>query len=109
MVPKPYYGINSGEMDQINRWVQYTYLPPKCTIRIFTMSGHLVRKLEKNDPTTPFLRWDLLNEYDIPVASGIYIYHIEASGIGNKIGKMVIFMSTYRPDTWRSLNTLYER
>ena len=73
------------------------------------MSGHLVRKLEKNDPSTPFFRWNLLNEYDIPVASGIFIYHIEAPGIGEKIGKMVIFNSTYRPDTWRSYNNLFER
>ena len=104
VVPNPYYGLHSGELSQIDRWVQFTFLPPKCTIRIFTMSGHLVRKLDKDDATTPFLRWDLLNEYDVPVASGIFIYHVEAPGIGERTGKMVIFMSTYRPDTWRSYN-----
>jgi len=101
VVPNPYNSAHSGETSQLDRWVQFTFLPPKCTVRIFTLSGHLVRTLEKNDPTTPFLRWDLLNEYNVPVGSGIFVYHVEATGIGEKVGKMAIFMSTYRPDTWR--------
>jgi hypothetical protein len=50
-----------------------------------------VRKLEKNDASTPFLKWDLRNEYNRPVGSGIYVYHVEAPGIGEKIGKVVVY------------------
>jgi hypothetical protein len=94
VVPNPYYGLHSGELNAQDRWVQFTYLPPQCTIRIFTLAGHLCRKLEKNDPTTPFLKWDMRNEHKLPVGSGVYIYHVEAPGIGEKTGKMVI----YSPD-----------
>ena len=91
VTPNPYYGFHSGELSADNCWVQFTFLPPSCTIRIFTLAGHLVRKLEKNDASTPFLKWDLRNEYNRPVGSGIYVYHVEAPGIGEKIGKVVVY------------------
>jgi hypothetical protein len=46
--------------------------------------------LKKNDDS-PYLRWDLRNEAGVPVASGIYIVHVEAPGIGSKVLKVVVF------------------
>ena len=100
VVPNPYYGYHNGEMDAFDRWVQFTFLPKRATIRIFDLAGQLVRKLEKDDPDTPFLRWDLKNEYQLPVASGVYVYHVEAPGIGEKIGKMAVFTPNERLDTY---------
>jgi hypothetical protein len=100
VVPNPYYGYHKGEMDPFNQWVQFTHLPRKCTIRIFDLGGNLVRKLEKNDASTSLLKWNLKNEYELPVASGIYVFHIKAPGIGEKIGKMAIFMPKERLDTY---------
>ncbi len=100
VVPNPYYGYHSGEMDPYNRWVQFTYLPAKCTVRIFDLAGNIIRKLEKDDSSTPLLEWDLKNEYELPVASGIYIFHVDAPGLGEKVGKMAIFTPNERLDTW---------
>lgn len=100
VVPNPYYGYHSGELDPFNRWVQFTYLPPTCTVRIFDLAGNLIRKLEKDDETTPFLQWDMKNEYELPVASGIYVFHVDAPGIGEKIGKIAIFTPNERLDTY---------
>ena len=100
VVPNPYYGYHSGEMDPYNRWVQFTFLPEKCTIRIFDLAGNLIRKLEKDDATTSLMQWDLENAYELPVASGVYVYHVEAPGIGEKIGKMAIFTPNERLDTY---------
>jgi hypothetical protein len=100
VVPNPYYGYHSGELDPFNRWVQFTYLPPKCTIRIFDLAGNLIRKLEKDDASTPFLRWDMKNEYELPVASGVYVFQVDAPGVGEKIGKMAIFTPNERLDTF---------
>jgi hypothetical protein len=99
VVPNPYYGYHSGEMNIFERWVQFTNLPHECTIRIFDLVGNQVRKLEKNDETT-LLRWDLSNEYELPVASGIYIFHVDAPNIGEKIGKIAIFTPNERLDTY---------
>ena len=91
VVPNPYYGYHSGEMHFYDKWVQFTYLPQTCTIRIFDLAGTLVKKFEKDDDST-FLRWNLANELNIYVASGVYVYHVDVSGTGEKIGKFVLFM-----------------
>jgi hypothetical protein len=100
VVPNPYYGYHKGEMDPFDQWVQFTHLPKKCTVRFFDLGGNLIRKLEKNDASTSLLKWNLKNEYELPVASGIYVFHIKAPGIGEKIGKMAIFMPKERLDTY---------
>ncbi len=100
VVPNPYYGYHSGEMNIFERWVQFTNLPAQCTIRIFDLAGSLIRQLEKDDPSTTLLRWDLQNAYQLPVASGVYVYHVQAPGIGQKTGKMAIFAPNERLDTY---------
>ena len=97
-MPNPYYGYHSGEMNPFDRFVTFTYLPETCTVRIFDLSGTLVRILEKDDDST-FLQWNLTNEYLVPVASGIYVYHVETPN-GNKVGKMAVFMANERIDTY---------
>jgi len=100
VVPNPYYGYHSGEMNIFERWVQFTNLPEKATIRIFDLAGNQIRKLEKNDPSTTFLQWDLKNEYELPVASSIYVYLVDVPGVGEKVGKLAIFAPNERLDTY---------
>ena len=92
VVPNPYYGFSSEDINSNGYRVRFTFLPEKCTIKIFTIAGTMVRKLEKNDPTTPFLDWDLLNFGGMAVASGVYVYHVDAPGIGEKVGKLAVFL-----------------
>jgi len=99
VVPNPYYGFHSGEMNPFNRWVQFTYVPRRCTIRIFDIVGHLIQKIDKDDDAT-LARWDLKNSYGLPVASGIYVYHLEAPGIGDKVGKIAVFTPRERLDAY---------
>ncbi|MGH7725050.1 MAG: hypothetical protein ACREOU_06430 [Candidatus Eiseniibacteriota bacterium] len=96
VVPNPYYARSTYETDQFNRIVRFMNLPAACTIRIFTLAGQLVRTLEKNDPSTSVLNWDLETFNDLPVASGMYLYQIEAPGIGATRGRMVVFMEKER-------------
>ncbi len=79
--PNPYLGVNLAETSRYSHFVTFSYLPPKANIRIFDMSGTLVRTIEKDDPSQ-FTRWDLQNQNQLPVASGMYIAHIELPGIG---------------------------
>ena len=79
--PNPYLGVNMAETSRYSHFVTFSHLPPKASIRIFDMSGTLVRTIEKDDPSQ-FMRWDLQNHNELPVASGMYIAHIELPGIG---------------------------
>jgi len=99
VVPNPYYAFSSYETSQLDNRIKVTNLPPRCTVSIFTMSGTLVRKFirdvdsdnssgevynpAKTNPETS-LDWDLKNQKGIPIASGMYLIHVDAPGVGAK-------------------------
>ncbi|MCH2447272.1 MAG: T9SS type A sorting domain-containing protein, partial [Candidatus Marinimicrobia bacterium] len=91
--PNPYYAFNPAEVTRMARFVTFNNLPPKATIRIFNLGGQLVAKLDKDDETQ-FLQWPLLNFQNIPVASGMYLAHVEmvmpSGGEFSKILKIAI-------------------
>ena len=88
--PNPYYGVNEAETSRYSKFVTFSHLPPKTKIRIFDLSGTLVRVLEKDD-ADQFLRWDLNNNNGLPVASGIFVAHIDMPDVGkSKIVKLAV-------------------
>jgi hypothetical protein len=93
IVPNPYYGYSGYEENQLDNRVKITNLPEKCTVTIYTMNGVLIRKYMK-DETKTSLDWDLKNYAGIPIASGIYLIHVNAPGIGEKVIK---WFGTLRP------------
>ncbi|MCW8816589.1 MAG: hypothetical protein OQK52_01795 [Ignavibacteriaceae bacterium] len=80
--PNPYYGVNSEELNKYNRFVTFSHLPTKATIRIFNLAGVLVKTIEK-DNMDQFQRWDLANQNGLPVASGLYIAYIDMPDLGS--------------------------
>jgi hypothetical protein len=96
-VPNPYYNYSAYELNQFDRELRITNLPTvDCTIRFFNLQGVLIRTVEKTDPTRSWVRWDLKNEAGIPVGSGIYVYHVEAKGVGSKVGKVAVLTEKER-------------
>ncbi len=89
LFPNPYMGDNSQELNVGERYITLLNLPEKVTVRIYNLAGERVARLEKNDRLS-YLRWDLTNGHRFYVASGIYLLHIEAPGIGEKILKAAI-------------------
>ena len=94
-VPNPYFNHSRYELNQFNRQLKFTHLPAQCTIRIFNLAGDLVRTLDKNDSSSQAI-WDLETGRGLPVGSGIYIFHVDAPGIGTHVGKVAIFMEKER-------------
>jgi hypothetical protein len=93
-VPNPFY-LNSGyDPNPGSKLMKFHHLPEKCTISIYSLGGTLVRTIEKDDASTAIASWDLLTEAGLPVASGIYIYVVDAPGFGQKIGKMAILVES---------------
>ncbi|MDH4071088.1 MAG: hypothetical protein OEV30_11780, partial [Ignavibacteria bacterium] len=98
--PNPYYGLNTRETSSQARYVTFNHLPSNATIRIFNLAGVLVRTLNKDatttNPTSPqHFQWNLQNQNGLPVASGIYLIHIEMKDtdgvdLGSKILKLAI-------------------
>ena len=87
LVPNPYYGFSEYEKSKINNEIKITNLPKECTVKIFTLDGSLVKTLKKDNDEQTYISWNLNNEQGIKIASGLYIFHINAPGIGEKIIK----------------------
>jgi hypothetical protein len=79
--PNPYYAANLAETSRFDRFVTFNNLPKNAVIRIFNLAGQLVRTLEKSSDNQ-FLRWDLMNQRNYPVASGLYIAYVELPDLG---------------------------
>jgi hypothetical protein len=94
-VPNPYFAHSAYELNQFNRVVKFTHLPERCTIRIFNLAGDPIRTLEKSDGTS-LATWDLQTDRGLPVGSGVYIFHIDAPGVGTHVGKVAVFMEKER-------------
>ncbi|NBC16911.1 MAG: hypothetical protein GVY18_06285, partial [Bacteroidetes bacterium] len=86
LVPNPYRGSSSYDVSNFQSEVRVTNLPERATVRIYTLSGTLIRTLDKV-PGTDFLRWDLRTEEGLPIASGIYLVHVNVPDVGERVLK----------------------
>jgi hypothetical protein len=77
VVPNPYRAHEPWDQPGAHE-VHFINLPTQAHILIYTVAGDLVKTIEHNDPVHDFARWDLKNANGQDVASGIYIYRIEA-------------------------------
>ena len=94
VVPNPYIVRNTWERSNDYQQIQFINLPEQCTIRIYTLAGDHVRTIEhdeaENSDRPGWEWWDLLTHNNQQIASGVYIFHIDAPEVGEYIGKFAI-------------------
>jgi hypothetical protein len=106
VVPNPYIVTNKWEPrnpysdGRGDRVIHFTHLPSNCTIRIFNVKGQLIKTLQhdaqgagSNEQVPQYngtLSWNMLSEDNLEISYGIYIFHVDAPGIGEKIGKFLV-------------------
>ena len=96
VVPNPYVGAASWEpvtntVGRGERRIYFIHLPQKCTVRIYTISGQLVKILEHNSSISDGQEpWNLVSQDGMNIAYGVYVYHVDAPGIGTKIGRFAV-------------------
>jgi hypothetical protein len=99
--PNPYridrgYSADKYEVGGLyGRRIRFVNLPPRCTIRIYTLDGDLVKTIEhEKDPNSleaTYDEWDLISRNTQAVVSGIYLFSVEDKDTGkNQVGKFVI-------------------
>lgn len=99
VVPNPYYGFSEYEDSQFETVVKISNLPRQATVTIYSLDGKFIRKYERNEQgaipgspnraieqaqVNPDLEWDLKNFRGIPIASGVYLIHVSAPGLGER-------------------------
>jgi hypothetical protein len=95
VVPNPYVVTSVFEVVQGSlanqRQLHFTHLPQECTIRIFNVAGQLVKTLNvSNSFNTSRYIWDMRDKNGREIPYGVYIFHVEAPGIGEKVGKFAV-------------------
>jgi hypothetical protein len=96
-VPDPYYVESKFEVSTEAKVLKFVGLPQDCIIRIYSISGVLVRVLEhhagnySSSSTTQGSEhdWDLKNRNNQVVASGVYFWHVEA-GDARRVGRFTV-------------------
>ncbi len=98
VVPNPYIVANSWEPrnpysnGRGSRELHFTHLPKKCTIKIFNVRGQLVNEILHDTPSLEngTAIWNMQSKDLLDISYGIYIYHIDAGNLGNKVGKFAV-------------------
>jgi hypothetical protein len=106
VVPNPYVGASEMEIrtpidGRGERRIQFINLPTPSIIRIFNLRGELVNTLRHEGGTNNTctqdtggcggsIYWNLQTVDKQDVAFGVYVYHVEAPGIGEHVGKFAL-------------------
>ncbi len=87
--PNPYYAYSGYEDpgNALDNKVKIINVPTKCVVSIYTQNGFLVRRIRKDDNAKTYIEWDLRNDANVPISSGVYLIHIQADGLGERIVK----------------------
>ncbi len=97
VVPNPYVAAASWEprnpfrFGRGERRIFFNHLPARCTIRIYTVRGYLVNTIEHDSSLDDGSEsWDLVSKDGMDIAYGIYLFQVDAPGIGTHIDKFAV-------------------
>jgi hypothetical protein len=88
-VPDPYYVTSAFEQSTESKVIKFVNLPTDAIIRIYSLSGVLVRVLEHHSSAGSEEIWDVRNRNNQVVGSGVYFFHIESGG-ARRVGRMTV-------------------
>ncbi|HLF65221.1 MAG TPA: hypothetical protein VI603_15760, partial [Saprospiraceae bacterium] len=104
VVPNPYYGYSAYETTTLSTTVKITNLPANCIVTIYSVDGRFIRQYKRNEvgviqkpprsnppiaetQVIPDIEWDLKNSKGIPIASGVYLIHVDSPEYGEHVIK----------------------
>ena len=98
VVPNPYVVTHEAESRLLSsqvsgrgeREIRFTYIPPGATISIYTVRGEKIKTLTHDDLFVGDVYWNLRTEENLDVSFGVYVFVVEAPGIGTKMGKFAL-------------------
>lgn len=97
VVPNPYVAAASWEPPRLTssgrgeRRISFIHLPRQATVRIYSMSGSHVKTLHHNSTIDDgALTWDLRTKDGLDLAPGVYLFHVDAGGVGETTGKFAV-------------------
>jgi len=109
VVPNPYYAFSQYENTKFDNTIKITNLPDRADINIYTLDGTWINSLRiDNSGNTGgtslskatgtienSISWDMRNWQNVPVASGMYLIHVDAPDLGES--KVLKWFGVMRP------------
>lgn len=90
VVPNPFIIGEGYSQPGAGDDIQFVGLPNPCTIRIYTVRGDLVKTIDVPEGAGSIASWNQVTDYGQFVESGVYLFQVDAPGVGKKIGKFAI-------------------
>ena len=85
VIPNPYRAGSTFSDGKLH----FEGLPSTCVIKIYTVTGKLVKTIVRNGNSAGLEEWDVKNDNGDKLAPGLYVYHIK-SGTNEFTGKFSI-------------------
>ncbi len=89
VVPNPYMVGAAWEQLQNSHKVRFMFLPPECTIHIYTTNGNLVNSIKHNSSSGD-AEFNLVNASNQALAFGMYVYVVTTPQGQKHTGKFAI-------------------
>jgi hypothetical protein len=97
-VPDPYLGGSQYDLSPQYRQLMFVNLPPRATVRIYSLGGRLIRQLEHSDATGGGrLAWGMRDLNNYHISSGVYFFHVATPEGDETVGKFTVVMGTTWP------------
>ena len=94
VVPNPYLVYNVAELarpnERTDRHLRFTHLPPKCTIKIYTIDGNLIKTIRHDSPGVGEVIWNMATDENLEISFGVYVYTVTTPGGKKKLGKFAV-------------------
>ncbi len=87
--PNPFREVSGFPTRGEENSIVWMNLPQSCTIRIYTISGELIRSILHDDPNSGEAVWDQLTDARQRVAPGIFVWTVD-SPVGTARGTLLI-------------------
>lgn len=89
VVPNPYVVTSLFDPKENVRSLKFMYLPEKCDIYIYTMSGVKVKKIIHDDGSG-IENWNLTNNFGQDIGFGVYLFMLKTPSGNTATGKFAI-------------------
>ncbi|TDI69003.1 MAG: T9SS type A sorting domain-containing protein [Bacteroidetes bacterium] len=100
IVPNPYKGSSAFERSQLIDEVRFTGMPSEETIiNVFTLNGSLIKTIFKPEGVRD-QAWNLTTDNSLPIASGMYLIHVDVKGVGSKVIKFAAIKKRVQLNTF---------
>lgn len=100
IVPNPYKGSSAYERSQLIDEVRFTGMPVEETvISVFALNGSLIKTILKPEGVRN-QSWNLTTDNSLPIASGMYLIHVDVKGVGSKVIKFAAIKKRIQLNTF---------